>query len=79
MIPNKQYRVTAGNANTDLGIVGYANTILGAKRIGRRAVSESLPNGEGNYNVRTDVGYCVLHGEYGSRTNFKWIEDADHA
>lgn len=72
------YVVTAGSNSTDLGIVGKAATIAGAKRIGRAAV-RTLPNAEGTYSVRApftldrpQIEY--LRGECSIRTEFKWHE-----
>ncbi|MFO0449530.1 MAG: hypothetical protein ACK52I_12870 [Pseudomonadota bacterium] len=76
----KNYIVTAGNTSTDLGVVGSSSTLLGAKRIGRRAVRESLPNGEGSYRVQewvideTGVTVTVSGAERSIRTGFQWAE-----
>lgn len=72
------YVITAGSNSTDLGIVGKAATIAGAKRIGRAAV-RTLPNGEGTYCVRSPWsldGPAIeyLRGECSIRTGFKWHE-----
>lgn len=72
------YVITAGSNSTDLGIVGKAATIAGAKQIGRAAV-RTLPNAEGTYLVRApftldgpQVEY--LRGECSIRTGLKWHE-----
>lgn len=74
----KKYIVTAGSNSTDLGVVGYSNTLLGAKRIGRKAVRESLPNAEGSYRVNeideTGITVAVMGGERSIRTGFQWLE-----
>lgn len=76
----KKYSVTAGSNFTDLGVVGYSDSLLGAKRIGRRAVRESLPNAEGSYRVHewvineTGITVPVMGGERSIRTGFRWIE-----
>lgn len=69
-----KYTITAGSHSTDLGTVGHAKTLLGAKRIGRRAVREALPNGHGNYRVWTDDSRHVAGGERTLRTNNKWTD-----
>lgn len=69
----KSYTIHAGDNSTDLGRVGTAMTLLGAKRIGRAAVRSMLPNGEGNYTVR-DAGRDVLREERSIRTDYKWAE-----
>ena len=66
-----KYQVTAGNNSTDLGKVGEASTIIGAKRIGRKAVLTMLPNGEGTY-------YYSINGQRRGetrsiRTGFAWV------
>lgn len=66
--------ITAGDNSTDLGKVGVAKTRIGAVRVGRRAVSSSLPNGEGMYKVRDEIGRELLVGECSIRTDYKWIE-----
>ena len=66
--------ITAGNNSTELGIVGKASSRLGAVRIGRKAVSNSLPDGCGTYKVRDEIGRELLVGEYSVRTDYKWIE-----
>ena len=66
-----KYQVTAGNDSTDLGTVGQASTILGSKRIGRRAVLTVLPNGEGTYYWHVNG---QRRGETRSlKTGFKWV------
>ena len=74
----KQYIVTAGSNSTDLGVVGRASTLLGARRIGRKAVRESLPNAEGSYRVHEwvidETGITVMGGERSIRTGFQWLE-----
>ena len=73
----KQYIVTAGSNSTDLGVVGYSDSLLGAKRIGRRAVRESLPSAEGSYRVLIDeagITVAVMGGERSIRTGFRWVE-----
>jgi hypothetical protein len=73
-IMSKLYTITAGDNGTDLGRVGTAKTILGAKRIGRAAVLYSLPRGEGVYKVRDTAGREVLIGERSLRTGGDWYE-----
>lgn len=68
------YTITAGDNSTDLGRVGTAKTLLGAKRIGRAAVRNMLPRGEGTYTVRDDMGQQVLRGERSIRTGMDWAE-----
>jgi len=69
------YAVTAGDHSTDLGVVGHAKTLLGAKRIGRRAVREALPNGQGGYRVWVEgINYPVAGGERTLRTDNKWTD-----
>lgn len=76
----KKYIVTAGSTSTDLGVVGHSNTPLGAKRIGRKAVRESLPNAEGWYRVlewvvyETGITVTIMGGERSIRTGFQWLE-----
>ena len=68
----KRYTVTAGNNNTDMGVVGSSDTLLGAKRIGRKVITDSLPNGHGTYYVH--VPGCERAGETRSiRTGNKWV------
>ena len=75
MTNTKKYSITAGNNSTDLGIVGSADTLLGAKRIGRKVVKESLPDGCGNYNVRIPAtGQIVLSEERSLFTNYRWTK-----
>jgi len=69
---SKQYFIVAGNQNTELGVVGYSDSLLGAKRIGRRAVRESLPNAEGGYSVKDQFGDVVFGEERSIRTDFRW-------
>jgi hypothetical protein len=66
------YIITAGNQSTDLGTVGRAKTLLGAKRIGRRAVRDRLPNGHGGYRVWSDEGQLIAGGTRGLSTSNKW-------
>lgn len=70
----KNLTITAGNNSTELGIVGTASTRLGAVRIGRKAVSDTLPEGCGTYKVRDEIGRELLVGEKSIRTNYKWSE-----
>jgi len=49
------YIITAGNATTDLGIVGQTDTLIGARRIGRRVIKETLPNGDGTYRIKERI------------------------
>jgi len=72
-IMSTTYTITAGNNGTDFGQVGTAKTILGAKRIGRAAVRDSLPHGEGNYKVRDTDGREVLTEERSVRTGGDWL------
>lgn len=67
------YQITAGNNSTDLGVVGSSATLLGAKRIGRKAVREQLPNGQGSYKVFDQAGREVKGEECSIRTDNKWI------
>lgn len=67
-----KYIVTAGDSNTDLGRVGRSNTLLASKRIGRKAVRQSLPDGCGGYRVWTADGRQVGGGERSIRTGFRW-------
>jgi hypothetical protein len=64
--------VTAGSNSTELGIVGYATTIRGAQRIGRRAVLASLPNGEGSWTAWSEQHEPSAHEVRGIRTGYKW-------
>lgn len=67
------YVITAGNYSTDLGIVGRARTLAGAKRIGRRALRESLPDGYGSYRVWLEDGaYPVAGGTRTLATGTRW-------
>jgi hypothetical protein len=66
------YIITAGNQSTDLGAVGRAKTLLGAKRIGRRAVRDSLPNGQGGYRVWSDDSRLIAGGTRGLSNANKW-------
>jgi hypothetical protein len=70
----KTYIVTAGSNSTDLGVVGYCDSILGAKRIGRKAVNDAIPGGDGGYRVKDKSGNVVFGGERSIRTGFRWIE-----
>jgi len=70
----KNLTITVGNNNTDLGIVGTASSRLRAVKIGRKAVSNSLPDGCGTYKVRDEIGRELLIGERSIRTNYKWSE-----
>ena len=70
----KTYTITADDNSTDLGVVGYADTLLGAKRIGRRAVRTMLPNGEGRYTLHNQhVAGRWLTEERSIRTGGKWL------
>lgn len=69
-----KYYITAGNNSTDLGIVGYTNSLEQAKRIGRKAVKTQLPNGEGNFRVRdSETKEELFREERSIRTDFKWV------
>lgn len=68
------YTIHAGDNSTDLGQVGSAKTIRGAKRVGRAAVRASLPRGQGTYRVRDARGAEILVGERSIRTDYEWIE-----
>lgn len=68
------YKITAGNSNTDLGIVGSSKTVLGAKRIGRNAVRIMLPDGYGQYRVIDAEGAQVLREERSLRTDRAWAQ-----
>ena len=54
-------------------MTGYANTLLGAKRKGRKGVFECCPNGEGGYRVY-DYETCeYAEGESrGLHTGYEW-------
>ena len=67
-----KYTITAGTAGTDLGQVGQAKTLLGAKRIGRAAVRDALPDQCGGYRVWDVDGRQVAGGERSIRTEFQW-------
>jgi len=67
------YTITAGDNSTDLGRVGTAKTIIGAKSIGRAAVRDALPGGEGSYKVRDAAGREVLVEERSIRTGGEWL------
>lgn len=67
-----EYTITAGDSSTDLGTVGKAKTLLSAKRIGRKAVNESLPNGQGGYRVWTADRQQVGGEERSIRTGNRW-------
>ena len=67
-----RYTISAGSNSTELGRVGEADTLLAAKRIGRRAMRESLPNCEGWYTVRDESGETVAGEERSIRTNYRW-------
>ena len=64
----RAWTVTAGNNSTDLGAVGHARTIAGARRVGRRAVLASLPNGEGSWTAWTEQHEPIAHEERSTRT-----------
>jgi hypothetical protein len=66
------YIITAGDNTTDLGTVGRAKTLLGATRIGRRAVRDLLPYGQGSYRVWTDDSRLIAGGKRGLSTGNKW-------
>ena len=71
----KNLTTTAGNNNTDLGsIVGTASSRSAAARIGRKAISTSLPDGCGIYKVHDEDGRELLVGERSGRTKYKWDE-----
>lgn len=70
----KNLTITAGNNSTELGIVGKASSRLGAIRIGRKAVTNFLPDGCGTYKVRDEIGRELLVGENSIRTGYKWRE-----
>lgn len=70
----QRFWISAGNNSTDLGTVGRANTLLGAKRIGRAAVKTMLPNGEGVYTVRDRSHREVAGEERSIRTQFRWSQ-----
>jgi len=71
-IMSTSYRITAGNNSTDLGVVGTSDTLLGAKRLGRKAVRTMLPNGEGWYRVISPNN--DWRGEaFGLCTGHKWL------
>ena len=70
------YTITAGDNNTDLGVIGRAPTLFAAMRLGRAAVRESLPNGCGGYRVWDDDGRQVA-GEWRTiRTDYLWSTGA---
>ena len=66
------YVITAGDNSTDLGTVGRAKTIPGAKRIGRHAVRTLLPNGQGSYRVWSDDNQLIAGGKRSLSTDNKW-------
>lgn len=67
-----KYTITAGSHSTDLGIIGRADTLLGAKRIGRKAVRTMLPDGHGWYRIVSPNNDS--RGEVRSlRTDNKWL------
>ena len=71
----KRYIITAGNHSTYCGRVGQADTILGAKRIGRSYILNALPNAEGSYKViDAATGEHVGGGARSIRTGFRWHE-----
>lgn len=67
------YTIHAGDNATDLGQVGTSRTIIGARRIGRRAVRTMLPNGCGTYTVRAIEGAVVERGERSIRTDHDFV------
>lgn len=70
----KTFYITAGNHSTDLGIVGNCDTLIGAKRIGRKAVRTMLPNGEGTYYLHNRHVTGQRWGETcGLHTKFSWV------
>ena len=71
-----RYTITASDNNTDLGIVGRAPTLYAAKRLGRAAVRESLPNGCGGYRVWDDDGRQVAGESRTIRTDYLWSTGA---
>lgn len=68
------YTVSAGSDSTELGQVGTAKTILGAVRIGRAAVRDALPRGEGRFTVRDQDGREVRAQERSIRTDGEWLD-----
>lgn len=69
----KTYTITAGDNSTDLGVVGHADTFLGAKRIGRRVVRMTLPNGAGIYTIHNrHVPGKWYREERSIKTGFRW-------
>jgi hypothetical protein len=68
------YTITAGDNSTDLGLVGSTDTLLNAKRIGRAAVRNQLPNQQGRYKIRNADGNEVANGERSIRTGGTWCE-----
>ena len=69
------YTITAGNNTTDLGTIGTAATIDAARKIGRAAVRDMLPSGEGTYNITDNDGQRIGRGERSIRTDRNWIEE----
>jgi len=70
------YTVHAGNNNTDLGQVGKAASILGARRAGRTAVRTMLADGCGYYTIRDANGAQVERGERSLRTGREFVVSA---
>ena len=70
------YTITAGDNSTDLGIVGRAPTLYAAKRLGRAAVRESLPDGCGGYRVWDDNDRQVAGESCTIRTGYRWVTGA---
>lgn len=76
---SKTYTITAGNNSTDLGVVGHADTYLGAKRIGRKAVREMLPDGQGSYTIKHNhmtFAESMEREERSIRTGNQWLKIA---
>lgn len=66
------YTITAGNNTTDLGTVGTRRTLSAAIRIGRLAVRDCLPGGQGRYTVRDADGRDIVCAERSLRTEMQW-------
>lgn len=73
------YAITAGDASTDMGRVATAPTLLAAKRAGRKAIREALPDGCGSYRVIDDAGRTVASEERSMRTRFSWLDTTEES
>jgi hypothetical protein len=74
MLMIKTYTISVSNDSNDVKVVGYAETLIGAKRIGRRAVKTMLPNGEGRYTLYNRFVPGRWWGEVrSSSTKLSWV------